>query len=246
MKEFIAISELSKKIINIANMASTLPVNVLIVGQIGVGKKLLAAHILSDDITFDGKFLEQSILNKTINLSQYPEMIVTNIQNVINKKEFMEHLSGIKVVATSNFILDEIEDLFAIKIDIPPLESRSEDLDELTKFHYKKAKDLFDVKIDLDELDIDLSQNGLSLKKSIFKSVFIKSLTDDDIKKSMEYFLHKQIKEKKDYKELLQYFEIPLLDAAKKEFHSQLKMATNLNINRMTLRKKIEQYNLDY
>jgi len=246
MKEFIAISDLSKKIINIANMASTLPVNVLIIGEVGVGKKLLSTNILPNSIVFDGKFLEQSILSKTVNLSQYPDMIVTNIQNVINKKEFMENLNGVKVVATSNFMIDEIEDLFAIKIDIPPLCQRDEDLEQLKKIHYEKAKDVFDVKIDLDELDIDLSQNGISLKKSIFKSVFIKSLTDDDIKKSMEYFLHKKILEKKDYKELLQYFEIPLLDAAKKEFNSQLKMATNLNINRMTLRKKIEQYNLDY
>lgn len=246
MKEFIAISEVSKKIINIANMASTLPVNILIIGEIGVGKKLLSTNILPNSIVFDAKFLEQSILNKTINLSLYQDMIIINIHNVINKKEFMEKLNGIKVVATSHFILNDIENLFAIKIDIPPLCQRAEDLEQLKKIHYEKAKDLFDVKIELDELDIDLSQNGISLKKSIYKSVFTKSLTDDDMKKSMEYFLHKKIIEKKDYKELLQYFEIPLLDAAKKEFNSQLKMANNLNINRITLRKKIEQYNLDY
>jgi DNA-binding protein Fis len=49
----------------------------------------------------------------------------------------------------------------------------------------------------------------------------------------------------KTYKELLELFEIPLLQAAKKRFKSQVKMADNLDINRNTLRKKILQYGLD-
>lgn len=246
MKNFIAKSATSKKIINIANMASTLPVNVLIIGEIGVGKKLLASEILPSAVSFDGKFLEHSLLNETINLAQYPEIIVTNIQSVLNKKEFMEALSGVKVVATTNYLVTEVETQFAIKIDIPPLNQREEDLEELKNLHYTKAKDIFHVEVGMDELEIDLKQNGLSLKQSIYKSVFIKSLKDDDMFESLKYFFEKKFEKGADYKDLLAYFEKPLLAAAKDKFHSQLQMATNLNINRMTLRKKIEQYDLDY
>lgn len=45
MKNFIAKSTTAQKILNIANMAATLPVNVLIIGQIGVGKKYLPTKL---------------------------------------------------------------------------------------------------------------------------------------------------------------------------------------------------------
>ena len=70
----------------------------------------------------------------------------------------------------------------------------------------------------------------------------LKSLTDEDMKESLEYFILQKLKDNKDYKELLEIFEIPLLKAAKHQFKSQLQMATNLKINRITLRKKLDHY----
>ncbi len=242
MKRFISNSEISKKILNIAQMASNMPVNIMIIGEIGVGRTLLAQHILSNATIFDAKFLENLIVQNSVNLDQYNELIVLNIELVLNKKEFLNKLNGIKLVATSNIIVADIEEQFAIKIDIPSLEQRPEDLKELIDIYVSDAKKIYDSQLDIKDIEIDISQNGLSLKKSIFKSVLLKSLTNEDMEKTLEYFIEKKLDEEKDYKSLLKLFEIPLLKAAKTKFKSQLKMATKLNINRITLRKKLEQY----
>ena len=92
MKKFIAKSEESIKILNIVQVSSNLPVNVVIRGESGVGKKLLAKEILPNAISLDGKFLENAIINNSININQYKELIITNIHQVLNKKEFLAHI----------------------------------------------------------------------------------------------------------------------------------------------------------
>ncbi len=80
--KFIAKSEASKKLLNIAQMSSSLPVNIIISGETGVGKKILAQTILPDAPILDGKVLEESINNKTIDLDQYNEMIIQDINSI--------------------------------------------------------------------------------------------------------------------------------------------------------------------
>lgn len=242
MEKFLACCESSKKILNIAQMSANLPVNILIIGQSGVGKKLLAQQISLDTPVFDAKTLESSIVNSTANVKQYNELIITNLESVLNKQEFLDNLTNIKIIATTKYMLSEIETQFAIKIDIPPLKERPEDLEEIISLYLKQAQEIYEINIAKKDIDIDLSLNGISLKKSIFKNTMLKSLTDEDMKESLEYFILQKLKENKDYKELLEIFEIPLLKAAKHQFKSQLQMATNLKINRITLRKKLDLY----
>lgn len=242
MKKFISNSETSKKILNIAHISSNMPVNVMIIGDRGVGKTLLSQHISPNATIFEAKFLENEIIQNSINLEQFTELIILNIELVLNKKEFLENLSKIRLIVTSNKLLKDIEEQFAIKIDIPPLQERCEDLDELIKIYTNEAKNIYDSDLDINDIDIDLSQNGISLKKSIYKSVLLKSLNDTDMENTLEYFIEQKLDENENYKSLLKFFEIPLLNAAKTKFKSQLKMATKLNINRITLRKKLEQY----
>lgn len=242
MKKFIAKSPISKKLLNIAQMSSNLPVNILIVGESGVGKKILASNILPDAPIFDAKLLEESFLNKSANIDQYSELIVTNIDRVLNRQEFIEKFINIKIVATTKNIPSDIEQQFAIKIDIPPLKQREEDLQELTKLYIQEAKDIYEIDIDQTDINIDLSNNGISLKKSIFKNTLLKSMNDEDMIQSLEQFITNKLKKQYSYKELLEYFEIPLIIASKKQYKSQLQMANKLKINRITLRKKIDQY----
>jgi len=242
MKKFIAKSESSKKLLHIAQISSTLPVNILVIGPKGVGKKILAQNILPDASLFDAKTLEETFINNTINIEEYTEIIVTNIEQVLNKKEFLERLSESKVVATTTFLPQDIETSFAVKLDIPPLCDRKEDLDEFIKLYLKEVKEIYEIDIDSKDIDIDLSTNGISLRKSIFKNSILQSLKDEDMSYSLEQFILNKLKEEYTYKDLLEYFEIPLLKAAKKEYKSQLQMANKLNINRITLRKKIDQY----
>jgi len=130
-------------------------------------------------------------------------------------------------------------------MDIPPLKERPEDLEELIQHYVKEANDIYEIKMDPDKLEIDLSNNGISLKQSIFKNTFLKSMNDEDMGKAIEEFIAKKLKSSFGYKELLGYFEIPLLKAAKKAYRSQLQMANKLKINRITLRKKLDTYNID-
>jgi len=240
--KFIAKSESSKKLLNIAQMSSSLPVNIIISGETGVGKKILARTILPDAPILDGKVLEESINNKTIDLDQYSEIIIQDINGILNKIEFLENLTSIKIVATATFLPADIEASFAIKIDIPPLKDRPEDLKELTKFYLEEANSIYGSNIKEDTLNINLETNGISLKKSIFKETFLKSMNDEDMKLSLEKFIYNKLDEEYNYKDLLEVFEIPLLKASKKKYKSQLQMANNLQINRITLRKKIDAY----
>lgn len=242
MKKFIAKSEESKKILNIVQVSANLPVNIVIRGEGGVGKKLLAKEILPTAISMDGRFLETSIINNSINIDQYKELIVIDIHQVLNKKEFLDNLANIKIVATSKTLVHDIEEQFAIKVDISPLENRQEDLEEISKIYIQNANTIYNSNVSLDSLDLDISENGISLKKSIYKNTLLNSLDDEDINQALEHFISKKLDENNVYKDFLKVIEVPLLNMAKVKFKSQLQMATKLNLNRITLRKKIEQY----
>jgi len=45
MNKFLALSPSSKKVLHIAQISASLPVNILILGNKGVGKKLLAQKV---------------------------------------------------------------------------------------------------------------------------------------------------------------------------------------------------------
>lgn len=242
MQKFIAKSEESKKILNIVQVSSDLPVNVVIRGESGVGKKLLAKEILPNAISMDGKFLENAIINNSVNIDQYKELIITNIHQVLNKKEFLNNLINLKIVATSRTLIQDIEEQFAIKVDISPLNERKEDLDEISNIYISNANEIYSSNVSLDSLNLDISQNGISLKKSIYKNTLLNSMTEEDITSALENFISIKLDEKNTYKYFLKVIEIPLLNMAKHKFKSQLQMATKLNLNRITLRKKIEQY----
>jgi len=242
MKKFIAESEESKKILNIVQVSANLPINVIIRGEEGVGKKLLAKEILPNAVHLDGRFLEQSVANDSINIDQYKELIITDIHQVLNKKEFLLHLSSIKIVATSQTNVKDIEEQFAIKVDISPLKNRKEDLLAISQIYINSANEIYNSNISLSQIQTDISKNGISLKKSIYKNTLLNSMDDEDINTALEKFISNKLESENTYKYFLKVIEIPLLNVAKEKFKSQLQMATKLNLNRITLRKKIEQY----
>jgi len=98
MDKFIALSQSTKKILSIAQMASSLPVNVLISGDIGVGKTLLASEISHNAPIFEAKILEQAIINKTINLNEYDAIIFVGGSGIAEHKtyEIPEFLNAAK------------------------------------------------------------------------------------------------------------------------------------------------------
>jgi DNA-binding NtrC family response regulator len=247
MDEFVAFSQNSQESLKMATLSSSLPVNSLIIGEKAVGKNHLAKVILPNAEVFEALELENLLSKNQIDLKITDEIIINNIQKITSTKNFLENISyhDIKIVATSTEYKEIYDDFFEVKIEVPPLRQRKEDVEFLTKSYMKEAKKLFLIDKDFEDLHIDLSNNAISLKKSIFRTVLFDSLKKDDIMEIFEEFLLKEFENTTSYKKLLPIFEIPLLKAGQKAFKSQLQMAKKFDINRNTLRKKLSENSID-
>ena len=223
-------------------MSAQLPVNVIILGQVGVGRKLLSKEILPSAQSYEAKVFEKLIIDDKINSEELNSIILYNINKALNKTELLEKLEGIKIVATGFSCDEDYLDKFAVKIEILPLDERQEDLEELKQFYINEAKKIYASNITPKDMKIDLSGNGITLKQSIYKSVLLKSITKQELMNTLNDFFIREFQVQRSYKQLLEVFEIPMLKAAKTVYKSQLQMATKLDINRITLRKKLKKY----
>jgi len=241
---FIAQSRASKEALKSANLLKTLTLNALIEGPVGVGKLTLAQYIVPRAIIIDG-FEFNSIDLKSI---ESKEIIIKNFDTISNvsKLESFINEKAIRVIATTTKILsDDIFDrFFAVKIHIPSLQDRKEDISLLTSRFLQEAKEVFgDNQNRNSNLNInhDLSSNGNSLKRSVFISYLIDNLSENEILNILENYLYKNINGNNDYRDFLYLYEIPLLKSAIKKYKSQLQVADKLGLNRNTLRKKINE-----
>jgi len=243
MKQFIHLSKNNQIIYNSLQMAINLPINILIYGNNGLGKKIIINELFPNIEVFCAKDLEEKIINNNIDLLSYKTLVLHNINEVINKKEFFSKLNNIRIITSSNTNLDDFTNIFALKLHIKDLNENIEDFEYLKQKFIKEAKLLSNNNINTNSIKFDLSSNALSLKKSIFKSFFSSNLHLDDLCSLLENYLYIQLKKEKTYKELISIFEIPLLRASSKLHTSQVKMSKALDINRITLRKKLSMYN---
>jgi len=248
MNNFIAQSAISKEILKIATLSSSLPVNCIIIGPKAVGKSHLAKVVAPNAKSYNSLELQKAIKSKTIDLNIIDEIIILDIQKLSSIKQIIEMLEekNIKIVATATTFKESYKDSFQAQIEVPPLSQRLEDVEFLKETYIQEAKRVFliDEEISAD-IELDLTNNAISLKKSIFKSILFDSLTKNDIINILEKFLYKELEQHSSYKELLPIFEIPLLKAGKKRYKSQLQMAKHFDINRNTLRKKMIENQID-
>ncbi|MCK9491138.1 MAG: sigma 54-interacting transcriptional regulator [Sulfurimonas sp.] len=243
MENFIALSLSSKKALHVAKMSVALPVNILILGEIGVGKKTLAQEILQNSQSYEATEIEKLILNKQIDIQSFKSLILYNIDALINKKQFFENLKTLRIIATASQNYKDDLNTFPIKIRLEPLSERKEDLEELISIYIKEANKIYYSNKTAHDVEIDISKNGISLKQSIYKSILLSSITKNDIMDILyKYFISDLKSRDRSYKDLLDIFEIPLLKAFKERYKSQVQMANHLCINRMTLRKKLNSY----
>lgn len=247
MDEFIAQSQVSKNALNMATLASTLPVQVLIFGEVGVGKKSLAGIVAPDASYYDAPEFQDMINENSIKLEDFEILILSDIDRVNNVKQFIEKLEKhhVKLIATATQDKESFGEKFAVRIDLLPLSQRKEDLKILSQSYLQEANRLFDTDTNIEDIEMDFSKNSISLRESIYRGVIFNSINKDQVATLLEGFLLKQMDDKSKYKELLEVFEIPLIKASRTKYKSQLQMAGALNINRNTLRKKINQYGLE-
>ena len=242
---FIAKSRASLEALKSANLLKSLKINAIILGDLGVGKLTLAKFILPDAVIIDASNSKEFL---TV-LDGLDRVIIKNFTKITNfaKVKSIIEKNGTRVIATSSkSSLDSLmDDFFSLKITIPPLEFRQEDILPLAHKFLKEVSTIFgkhDLDISFENFDFDLSQNCYSLRRSIYLKYLINTFEEDDVMKIMEEFLYKKLGGRNDYRDNLHLFDVPIIRSGFKKFNSQLSMSEKLGLNRNTLRKKILDY----
>jgi DNA-binding protein Fis len=223
-------------------LASTkeLFVSSIIYGEAYTGKKSLVKKIYNNSLWVDGNDLNN--VKEALKNSNY--VVIINFDKILNYDEL--NFENINVVAISNSknMDSRLENLFAFIYNMPSLKDRVEDIELYKDIYKKEAINLYDIQSDVEILnsDIDISKNLKSLKSSVYKSVLLKSLREDDISYLLYNYYLKNFSGNNVYKKQLEVFEKALISAGLDIHKSQLKLSDVLGINRNTLRKKINEY----
>ena len=241
---FITSSEASLQAKKTASLLKTLNVNALIIGPSGIGKKTLASFILPNAMVYDASNFDELLTA----LESSNEIIISNINVSPNIQRVVESIkkNSVRVIATSSnyTISHEIEELCSIKVDLPPLSERAEDVNALIELFLEEAHGLFGGNKELCSLENmtpDLSQNGHSLRRQVMITYLLQEIEDRDLMELLENYLYDKLGSKNDYKKFLYLYEAPLIKAGLKKYKSQLQLSDKLGLNRNTLRKKISE-----
>lgn len=238
---FLSASSASTEALKTASLLKTLSVSAVISGEPGTGKKTLARYILpgavvkaaSDDDVFS-------------TLENNKEVVLTHIEGCSNLKRLAETMKkvGTRVVATvsSSFNPNMIDPLFSVRIHLPPLSERPEDVTMLVDLFADEAQILFNESGDLRPFEPDLSKNAYSLRRQVYFNRLLGSVTENDVMEVMQDFLESRLGSQNDYRKYLYLYEVPLIRSGLKRFGSQLQLSVQLGLNRNTLRKKIAEH----
>ncbi len=240
---FIATSPSSLEALKTANLLKGLPINAFIFGLSGTGKKSLAKYILSNAPVVDAT--QYSDLEGA--LSSNKTLIISNFDKIPNFDNFKTVLDRYEVriiaLASSVFNPEVIEQFFGIKVYLPPLSERLEDVKTLTQHFLEEACALFSVdgRITINEKQIDLSTNAHAIRRYVYMRVQLQGINEVELMDLMEEFLKERLGGNSDYRNYLYLYEAPLINAGLAKFKTQLQLSDKLGLNRNTLRKKIAE-----
>ncbi|MFA5454098.1 MAG: Fis family transcriptional regulator [Sulfurimonas sp.] len=238
---YITASASSAQAFKTATLLKTLSVNALITGEVGVGKKSLARYMLPNAPMLDASNYDEILAT----LESANSVIITNLENLPNTKKVLDIISAnnIRVIATAkNSYYNEVADkIFSIKLDIPSLQERPEDVKQLVEKFAKEASLLFGPKDEFNAKNFkpDLSQNSNSLRKQVMINYLLQNVSENELIEIIENYLVEKLGSNNDYKNFLYLYEVPLVRAGLQRFKSQLQLSDKLGLNRNTLRKKI-------
>jgi len=243
METFLTTSDKVQHIIKSFNLTKTLFVSSIIIGDAHTGKKSLARYLFPNAHLVSGS--QQEEVEKA--LEEHEELIITDFEKLSNQTNF--DFSNKRIIATANYMGNSsmIDDMFAFIYNMPALNERPDDVEYLKNIFIKEASStlMIDEKsVNTEHIPFNLSSNTKSLKKSIFSYMVKSSMTHDDIQEVIHTYIYKKLEGNDGYREHLELFEKPLIEAGLKKFGSQLQLAHVLGINRNTLRKKIHEHNI--
>jgi DNA-binding NtrC family response regulator len=244
MQQYIANDEISKEILNSAKLLQSVNVHALIIGENGTGKKSLASYILPKSKIYNARVLQQDIIDE-VSLISNEEIIIDKIYELTNIELFLKWINEkqIRIVAisTTENLNQKLKDIFSINIELPTLKNRELDTKALVQKFSKEACETLDMStISESKLITNNSNNAHSLRKSIYLSYLFQTIGEEEILLFLEKYLGEQLETENAYKNLIYLFEVPLIKASMKKYKSQVQVAKNLGLNRITLRKKLE------
>ncbi|BAF72586.1 helix-turn-helix domain-containing protein [Sulfurovum sp. NBC37-1] len=244
MEQFFTKSDQIQNIIKGFNLTKTLFVSSIIIGEANTGKKTLARYLFPDAPMVSGK--EQKVVEAA--LEEHDELIITDFEKLGNQETLK--FDNKRIIATANFVgnYNTIDALFAFIYMLPSLKERSEDARYIRDIFIDKAKNdlmIEELPADITEIPMDLSHNSKSLKKAVYRYLTIRTMDKQSIKDAVYYYMLEQMEGNNTYKEYLELYEKPLIEAGLKKYGSQLQLSQVLGINRNTLRKKIHEHDID-
>jgi len=231
-----------EKIIKGFNLTKPLYVSSLLMGEQHTGKRTFIQSLFPNNVYVDAH--NEQELHAALESNN--ELIIYNFEKVKNIKSLNFENKKIIAIANTTHKLQEYSDTFAFIYNMPNLEER-EDL-KLLIAHFQEEIEkalMIEESTEILEEKLDLTQNIKSLKASIYKELIIKTFDEKDIKELLYDYLLKTIDGNNAYREHLGLYEIPLIEAGLKKYKSQLKLANILGLNRNTLRKKIQEYDIN-
>lgn len=241
---FLTASNASVEAFKTANLLKGLGVSAMILGEKGTGKLTLARYILPHAPVIEGQNFDE-LLDA---VAAHNDIIIHRLDNVANLKKLAETIqkNGTRVIATGGFRFsqEQLDDLFTIRLVLPPLSDRPEDIELLVERFIQEASltlgqnESFDPK----GFTPDVSENANSLRRQVYLKYLLENIQENDLMGIMEHFLIEKMGSNNDYRKFLHLYEVPLIRAGIKKFKSQLKLSEKLGLNRNTLRKKIAEH----
>jgi len=240
--QFLSNSPQIEKISKGFSLSRSLFVSSLLIGEKHTGKKTFIQTLFPNSIYVDASN-ESELLAA---LDKHDELIIYNFEQVKNVKKLNFEHKRIVAIANTPKEQKKCREIFAFIYKMPKLEER-EDLSELILYFKKEVQNelMIEEEISVDVNQLDLTHNIKSLKASLYKQLLLNTFTKDDIQAFLYDYLFKEMEGNNAYREHLGLFEEPLITAGLKKYKSQLKLAGVLGLNRNTLRKKIQEYDID-
>lgn len=243
--DFLTASKASIEALRTASLLKSLSVNALVVGEIATGKSILMRYILPDAPMLDASDFE-NVLNV---LESNDEVVLMHLEHCPNLTLLFEKVIANKVRLIASwsldFIPDDIRDFFSVRIMLPPLKERPEDVVMLQEHFAKEAAGMFGVPYEqgmISDLKPDLSRNAFSLRRQVYFKMLLGSVSEFDVLGVMESYLTDEMGSNNDYRRFLHLYEVPLIRCGLRKYKSQLQLSEYLGLNRNTLRKKISEH----